>query len=489
MRSPATAARQRAVRPVSETSDLRRALRCSTTEAVFATVHVSLTQGIFLTNYVIDMGGSNMICGLVEALPFLTQAAFFVSPALVRRLNRRKPVVVLFSIAHRAAWLALIALLFAPWSPGARRTLMVLTLLLANACAVIAGNAWLGWMADLVPTSIRGAYYGLRNVYLGLTSLVVLFIGSQVLNATGAWPGRRWGYTACFGAAVISAFVAAFYLSRQYEPPPLPIEPLSWRRIWREPLRNRPFKRFLVFMVVWQFFLGLAAAFFGVHMVRVLHMTPAQMGYQAILNSSMALLTTRIWSRPLDRLGTKAVLLAAGGAVSLHVWLWFGARPGFLWPVWITVIVGGFAWSGFNLAVFNWPQIMTSPRQRPYALGLLGTASGITFVIGSLLGGLLTTVLPQTLLRIGSFEFLHYHLLFALSAGGRLCAVLFLATRVPEIGPRGKDPAGALIARTLHLMLPDRAAARRGGHDRRRATYHPGSRTSRPPSAGPPPAS
>ena len=440
-------------RPASYMSTLRAALHCSTVEAVFATVHVALTQGIFLTNYLIDMGASNFTCGVVEALPFLTQVLFLFAPVLVRRLNRRKPVVLVLALAHRMAWLALIAFMFFDWPPVVRHSLIVLVLLLGNGCAVIAGNAWLGWMADLVPASIRGAYYGRRNVYLGMTSLIAILIGSHVLTFAGQWGDRRIGYTICFGTAVASAFFSAWMLSRQHEPPLTPLVRWTWLQLWVEPLKNTRFRRYLLFMTIWQFSLGLAAAFFGVHMVRVLKMTPTQMGMQALVGSTIALATTRLWARPLDRLGSKAVLVTSGVLVALHVWIWFGARQGFLWPVWLTVIVGGFAWSGFNLATFNWPQLMTKPDQRQYALGLLGSVSGATFVVASLLGGTLTTVLPTTLLRIGQFEFLHYHLLFALSALGRLVAVLALASRVPADPGRFQASGPALFRETLRCVL------------------------------------
>ncbi len=68
---------------------IREALHCSTLEAIFATIHVALTQGIFLTNYILDLGASNFECGIVESLPYLLQFTYFASPWLVRR--ERKP--------------------------------------------------------------------------------------------------------------------------------------------------------------------------------------------------------------------------------------------------------------------------------------------------------------------------------------------------------------------------------------------------------------
>jgi hypothetical protein len=231
--------------------------------------------------------------------------------------------------------------------------------------------------------------------------------------------------------------------------------------MWADLMKNDPFTRYLRFIVGWQFSLGLAEAYFTVHMVRVLKMSPAQMGVQALLSALVFLVSVRAWGRVLDRLGSKAVLVTAGIVAALHVWVWLLARPDVLWPVWVAAVLAGFAWSGFNLANFNWPQLMTASGERQYALGLLNTVSGLTFLAASLLGGALTTVLPQTLFHVGRYEFVHFHLLFGLSAIGRLIAIVTLATRVPYISAKSHRHTLAMFSHTLRLVIA-------GGQPRRR---------------------
>jgi hypothetical protein len=195
--------------PRSEMATIRQAMRCSTIEAVFATVHIALTQGIFLTNYVLDLGATNFECGVVESFPYMLQFCFLISPWMVRRMNARRPVAAFFAFAHRLCWLVLIFLLYVNWSPEAKHRTMLITLFFSNACAVVAANAWFSWMADLVPPTIRGSYYGRRNAFMGLTSLITLFAGSQILNHYRQNGDGRLGYTICFSVAIISAIFAA----------------------------------------------------------------------------------------------------------------------------------------------------------------------------------------------------------------------------------------------------------------------------------------
>lgn len=411
----------------SEMQAIRTGLKCSNIEAVFATIHMVLTQGVLLTNYVIDQGASNLVCCIVESLPFVTQFGFLLSPVLVRQLQARKPVATLFSVTHRLAWLVLIGLLYVDWPPVVRQSLMVFTLFSANVCAVIASNAWFSWMTDLVPTTIRGSYYGQRNAYLGLTSMIALFVGTQMLDWFDLVDMKFAGYTICFSVAIASAAFAARMLLRQHEPKMTSVPKISIRELL-EPLKTQYLlRKYIAFYTIWQYFLGVSAALFGVHMVKVLEMSPAQMGVQALLASCTVLISSRLWGRTIDRVGDRAVLVTSGILVALHVWIWMPSHSGFLWPVWITSIVGGIAWSGFNIVAFSWPQRICRKEDRLHSFGLLGFFSGPGFVLGSITGGMLATLLPEVLFHIGDFEVMHFHLTFALSSLGRLIAVLLLA--------------------------------------------------------------
>lgn len=412
--------------PRSEMHTIREALHCSTLEAIFATIHVALTQGIFLTNYILDLGASNFECGIVESLPYLLQFTYFASPWLVRRLNGRKPVAGFFAFVHRLSWLILILLLYVDWAPEVRHAMMILTLLLSNACAVIAHNAWFSWMTDLIPASIRGAYYGRRNAYLGLTSLITLLTGSQILNHFRQNGIGYVGYTICFSAAILSSVFAARMIMRQYEPPTKAPPHLRIGRLFRIALNKPLLKEYIAFFTVWQFGLGVGAAYFGVHMVKVLKMSVAEMGLFSIVSSMAALLGSRVWGQIRDQVGDRITLIASGFFVAVHVWLWIPAKEGFLLPSWAVCVVAGFSWAGFNIASFSWPQKLCGETHRQYIFGLIGLCSGPGFVLGSILGGTLTTFLPQVLFHVGNFEVLHFHLVFAISAIGRFLAICMI---------------------------------------------------------------
>lgn len=410
-------------------SELRKSLHVSTLEGIFATIHIALTQGLFLTTYTIALGCPDWLLGVIEALPFLCTGFAFLSPMLVRKLRSRMAVTRLFALLHRSAWLVLVGLLFLDVSPQTKQALLVGTLLLSNASAVVAGNAWLAWMADLVPPSIRGSYYGRRNAALGAVSLAMMLAGSYVLT----WWGNRGkieiGFTICFVFAVVAALISARTLGRQFEPPPpQPKNKRTVRQTFAEVWQLPGVKRASRFILIWQFFLGLSAAYFGAHMVRVLEMTPFEMGLFGVIQSVSALLATPYWGRLDRKLGSEAVLAGSGLLIGLHILPWLASSEAMVWPVYLVGVLGGFAWAGFNLSWFNYTQTLGSADLRQHTFGVIGFFQGTSFFVGSILGGVVLLLLPERLLpwSIGPWVLVNYFLIFGLSSLGRLAAVWLL---------------------------------------------------------------
>jgi len=410
-------------------SELRRGMHISTVEGVFATIHIALTQGLFLTHYAIHLGCEDWLLGVLDALPFLCTGFAFLSPMLVRRLRSRMAVVRSFALGHRLAWLVLVILLLVDLPQPAKQGLLVLTLLLSNAAAVVAGNAWLAWMADLVPPSIRGSYYGRRNTTLGAVSLSAMLVGSYVLTWFKQRGDIEVGFAACFIFAVAAALVAARMLGRQYEPvPPVPKFRRSFTENFAEVWRFPGVPAACRFIGVWQFGLGLSAAYFGAHMVRVLLMSPFQMGLFAVITSISALLATPFWGRMDRRYGSPTVLAGSGLVIALHILPWLTSSAAYVWPIFIVSVAGGIAWAGFNLSWFNYTSSLGPSDLRQHTVGVVGFVQGTAFFVGSILGGVVLSMLPHQLLpwEIGPWVFVNYFLIFAISVVLRLVALWLL---------------------------------------------------------------
>ncbi|MFH0793624.1 MAG: hypothetical protein V2A74_06280, partial [bacterium] len=266
--------------PVTQTrvgrtsSPRRRGLVLSNWEGSFATVHIVLTGGKFLTGYALALGATAFHIGVLNAIPFFFQGVQLVSAYLTNRLGRRKPLTLITSLMAREFWIVMIVLTFLPGLSATQKIYIFLAVyFLACISGILTANAWILWMGDLIPTAIRGRYLARRNLILVLVALLVDQVGSQFFEWTKQ-RGDPWlGHRVILSVAVVCAAVAGWFLWRQHEPKwhrteaPPPVQFL--REVWA----NANFKRVLKFFAVWNFGVGLSAAFFSVHMLTVLNMS------------------------------------------------------------------------------------------------------------------------------------------------------------------------------------------------------------------------
>ena len=108
---------------------------------------------------------------------------------------------------------------FLPISLEAKRAIFISIIALSGVLAVIGHNAWVTWMGNLVPPTIRGRFFGHRTA-------LCLLGGTLASLATGALvdAARLRGTVsvtlsafACVGA--LTGILATYFMQKQHDPP------------------------------------------------------------------------------------------------------------------------------------------------------------------------------------------------------------------------------------------------------------------------------
>lgn len=404
----------------------RQGMYRSVLEGMLATVHITLVQGAFLTNFVLFLGANNFTISIITAIPFLVQASYFLSPILTGKFHSRRKVAAVCSAIGRSLWLFSGAIAFLPISSGAKVACFIATLAAGSALEVIGQNAWQSWMADLVPRAVRGAFHSWRNIYTGAVALAVTAGGAAVMDYFRHEGMEAAGYVAIFSVAVLFALSASVVLWRQHEPPEAPQPTLDARRLFLMPWRDERFRPLLKFFCSWNFSLGVAGAFFGVYMKTYLGWSFTKMGWFSNTVAVVSVLMMWVWGRRVDRVGPLRVLRACGLAVCFLPLTWVATSPEMQWPAWVNAVLSGILWAGFNIAAFNLAQLAAPAQGRQYYLGLLGTVNGLGMLTGLLVGGVIAQWVPFELFTIGSWTMVSFHILFLMSGVGRFVSLQFL---------------------------------------------------------------
>jgi hypothetical protein len=292
-------------------------------------------------------------------------------------------------------------------------------------------------MADLIPTEIRGKYFGVRNRINGLVSLMFSFVAGGLLQIlTG---NTQLAFAVILGGSFIARLISLYYLSLMYEPHPnipktAPRE--SVLQIGRE-LFSTNIGIFIVFTVFLNMAVNIGSPFFSQYLLKELKVN--YISYQ-IINATSAVVTLLVvtwWGVRSDRAGSVKILRITAYMIPFVPMLWAVNRS--LWWMMFVQVYSGFAWAGFNLCagLFVYD---TSPQQnRARYVAVYGALGSIGSMLGAIIGGNLGPHLPRV---SGSY----FMTLFLVSGVARMVVVLAVVRLLEEV--RDVEPV-----RTAELML------------------------------------
>jgi MFS family permease len=405
-------------------SQVRQGMRMSIGDGVFAQMFIGVTTGSFVTALAIFLGATDFVLGLITALPVLAQLVQLPAAWMVERRGDRRAIAVWSSLG-RLFWLVPVVVLFIPMPTEWRIGLAVLAMALAFGLLAISTNAWLSWMSDLIPASLRGRFFGTRSTVLALVGLGVSFVGGTVLDLTRRGGNPALGFLILYGVACAAGLVSTYFVSRQPEPKLTRAGRGNFLALIGAPWRDRSFRSFMVTMSIWSFGINLGAPFFSAQSLKELHVSYQQLASFDMVLAAVSLVTQSFWGRLSDRVGQQRVIRwAMLGACPLSL-TWLFVTPNNLWLLYLNNVVSGTFWPGFNLALNNRLMERAPAAGRAGYLALYSAITGGVAFVASLFGGVLANALAGGQYPLGPLVMNHYQVIFLLAGIVRVGTALF----------------------------------------------------------------
>jgi len=295
--------------------EVERGLVLTVRDGVFTQMMVTLTGGVFLIDFALGLGASNLAVGVIAAIPALANLLQLPAVALVESIRRRRAIVVILSVPARALFFLIALLPFLPASmSGLGVSLLIAALALLYGVASISHCAWNSWMRDLVPTDRLGGLFARRMMLAAAISAVLAPIaGGYVEWFRAAWPAAAaYTYVPLFIAGGLAGLIGVWILAITPEPPMAVAddEATSTGFIARTmaPLRDANFRRVTLFLLAWNGAANLAAPFFAVYMLRRIGL---EVGLVTLLTATFQLANLAAfgpWGRIADRHASRSVL-------------------------------------------------------------------------------------------------------------------------------------------------------------------------------------
>ncbi|HEX6980789.1 MAG TPA: MFS transporter [Alphaproteobacteria bacterium] len=296
------------------TKDIEHGKQALIHDGAWANVVGALTSGVLLVGFALELGAPDSIIGVLAAIPFVSQLAQLPAIWLVERLRRRKAITVLAATISRVTILGLAVLAFLPDAEVALGLLIPAQILIC-ALGAVGTCAWNSWIHDLLPKEGLGDFFARRLFWatgLGMTANLLAGLLIDHAPAMLGPDGRRAAYAAVFVLGAVAGFISSYWLTRVPEramrdsgATTRSINPVA---LMREPLRERNFRRLILFMASWNFATNLAAPFITVYLVQQLGFGLGFVVTLAALSQLANLATLQWWGVIADRFSNKSVL-------------------------------------------------------------------------------------------------------------------------------------------------------------------------------------
>ncbi len=274
---------------------------------------VTLTSGIFLIAFALDLGASNIGIGLLAAIPPLAELVQIPAVGLIEKIRNRRLITVITSIASRSLWL-LVALIPFLLSPQAGIVCLVFLLIVYSCISSVKHCGWKSWMRDLIPDQILGMYFS-RRMAISFAAGIVLSLGAGYFLdhwQNGGGGSAVTGYAIIFAVGSFIGIAGTWFLIKTPEPIMIIRHDVPLRRRMTAWYGDPNFRNLIIFLALWSFAVNLAAPFVTVYLLKRLSLDITTIIVLSIVSQLASILSFPFWGSIADRFSNKSVLKVAG---------------------------------------------------------------------------------------------------------------------------------------------------------------------------------
>ena len=375
-------------------SSIRNSLRASTVDGGLAAAFNSITGGVLLDKFLLDLGANAMEVGAIASLPMIANLLQPLGALLSNQTNSRHNFGLWIFLPARLAWLLLLlGIIFYADRPKLLVYLTLALISISNILGSLGGASWMSWLAALVPSQLRGRYYSVRQIVSNLAELISLPLASLVVSGCN---NAIAGYGIVLSVAIVAGllslgcqqFMEDINPQRYQAAHPSLLKDLS------ATLSDRNLKIFLIYAAIWGFAINLSTPFFNLYMLNNLGLDITWVTLFNTIYTGANMLMLLVWGRLSDHIGNRPLLLFAGIAIAVTPLFWLLTNTAplqahlFIYLALFHIVWGG-AWSAVDLCTNN-IQIGIAPiEHRATFFAIAAAITGVSGAFGTTVGGFL----------------------------------------------------------------------------------------------------
>jgi len=408
----------------------------------FQAVMGQFTGGVFLTGYALALHADAPLIGLLAALPLGVKLTQLYTSWHIERAGHWRALAMRSAVISRILFVAAAMIPFILPPNVGQAWALVVVIGVSSFAGSIFDLAFLTWMAELIPASVRGAFLGERSRVTGLVGQGVALLAAFGLDRWRSSQSGPGGFSLLFVLAAAIGLSGLLFLRR------VPVPRRAHSRVESEPVirsltvpaRDRNFRWLLAFIALWHFAIGLVGPFVTVLMLRELALPFVVVTAFSVLTNVIMSLAQSYWGRLGDHFGSKTALRAGTYMVASTMLIWLAVTPERIWPIVVVQVLSGFGWAAYHANLNNLVLKLAPVGRRPSYIASLGAVSGVAEAAGPIVGG----VILAGARSLGVHALAPYYIIFVVSFVLRA-----LATALPGYV---HEPGGVPVGRMMRVM-------------------------------------
>jgi MFS family permease len=442
---------------------LTAALQLSILEGSLYSIYWSIISGAIINGLMLALGASPFHLAVLNGLPLLSQVFGVPAAKMVQSHDIRKPLVLVTIGLSRLLWIAVPLVVVLSTDKGTQLWSILIIGAVSHSLHSAGAVAWLSWVSDLVPESIRGTYFGIRSAIAGFIGMVGLTVASAWVDRVKLQSGDGSPYIQVLLALMLLSvgFAVASWLCLYFQPVRKMhnLKQTSYRGIWSS-LASANGRRIAFSWVSFAFAIGLTAGLYMPAMLQRFQISYSGVAMYGWIALSVSTIAIPFWGRLADSHGNTIVLRLAWIGLFWQPLLFalspydlphiYGLLP---WPIIIDAIVNGMFWPAFTLAQTNLVIGESPSETRPGLFASLSAFSGLVAFVAVILGGAFSKGMGHHTLQFGGIILDNIKLPMMLGAILRLFTGTFLFVVREPARKRPPISGGHAYAMLWRLVL------------------------------------
>jgi MFS family permease len=385
-----------------------------------------LSSGIFLSGYIVFLGGSDIIVGLLNNSGVWASIVALFSFIMYERMEKRKKLLL---ILHGVSRFMLGSVVFFPLIFDDRTSLLltVIFVIVGNIIWAVYSVGFTVWLMSSVPKESRNDFIYTRIFWLRISFTVVTLIMGIVLDSFNK---SYTGFVVIFSTGLILSLIDLITLANIKEVPYIIEEKTALTKtLFFEPLKADEYKGFLTFVFLFYCSITISSSFTSVYLIRYLQLDYSYISAVNVLSYIFMIVSVRFWKNIEGKYGVKLVFKVTSLFVISQFIIYGFIRKETAYLLFLASVFSGIGNGGFNIAIFTYRYDIMPESNRTLYEAWFGAIYGISTLIGPFIGGWLIKALPE--ISAFSFDFNRFQIIYLITFAISIVIVL-LAFGGPE---------------------------------------------------------